>query len=967
MTDTYKRRLAWCLIGSMLFTLPYTHVKAVELNSKFLDTKGHWAEQAIDRMSIYEIVQGYNGLFRPNDLMTRGEMAVVIDRIMDYQRASDNIFADVEEAFYKDAILKAYEEGLLLADEMALYPRKNITREEVAYMLYHAFELERDEKLLTFKDHNEISEWAKEAVTSLAAQGILVGDGENLRPKDAITRAEVITLLSRLLGSYYNKAGYYDGQMEGNVLINTADANLKDAVISGDLIIAEGVGEGDIILENVVVKGRTIIKGGGVNSIKVKGKSQLNDVIMAKDDAPVRLVVEETSQVQTVTVDKKSTDVIIAGKLDKIVFNSEQTKLTMQDANIKSMEIIGAGVSIEVKGKTTIDVLNVMKEAISTHITVDQQAKVQTIEAEAKSTIEGSGKVTTVKANANDIKIQTSNTRVEVAEGITGVTAGNKEIIGGTTTNTTPSNTGGSQSQEDKEDTPSEEEKPSEEETPVEAPIHIAKVESVKNGVVKFELNKALDKALTLEQVHIVCTSGGKDMTILNISTADNKVYELTTSYYDDNTYRLYVYLEDEKIVEKDFVSKYDCAEISSMQIIRNSETTAELSYVSDAPGKFYYGLYKESGTTRNLFTKEPTVEELIADGIETTMNLHVNTQQIESLEKGVAYTLYYVAVDASDRVTPVKSIRIPGEVVQSPVQNEIKIEEATPYYRPGDLFDENYYFVFKLSEPTKTALTLDQFKIVCPQDGALSLGRVETKDYQTYTVYMKPGYIPKEKNTFKVTISFEDGTSAEKGFYVDLTAPVIKSAKVEAVSENQIQVEIDSDEPGTLYYKILDNVSDDISAKDPTEIYKTGTKVNIGWGLNVLKEIEAKEGQWFCYATEDELGNRQFYYGYKQVPQYIAPEEPEENAVKIIDIAYEGGWGTTLTVTFNQYVSDNRVDKSNIAITGLSGKFLTTVSWSGEKLVINIPDPSIKFSQGEHTLRLMIDGKPVEGIFIVK
>lgn len=974
----YKKKIAWCLIGSMLLAIPNTNIKAMNLESKFADINGHWAQQAIDRMSNYQIIKGYNGLFRPNDPITRAEMAIIIDGIMKYQRGAENTFSDVEEAFYTDAILKAYEEGLLLDNDGLLRPRDNATREEVAYMIYNAFDIEKSEIPTTFTDEQEISSWAKEAVVSLADKEMIVGSEGKFRPQAPITRAEVMTILNRVLGEYYNVEGLYNGYVDGNVVVSVADANLKDMVIEGDLIISEGVAEGDVVLENVVVEGRTIIRGGGVNSIKVKGTSKINNVIMSKDDSPVRLLVDESAQVDNVTVAKESTDVIVAGKLDKVTFEAENTKLIAQDANIKELNILGETAQVEIKGKTDIKALNVSEQSANTKITVDKDAKVKEVNAEAKTSIDGSGEVEKVNALANDISVQTKGTQVVAAEGTTGVMAGKEPVKGGTTSNTTkPSNensnssngsgsssggntSGGSGNNSgENEDTNKPEEKP----------LSIAKVETVRNGLVRFELNEALDKPLTLDEVYILCTSGGKDMTILDIKTSDNKVYELTTSYFDDNTYRLYVYLEDDKLIEKDFVSKYDCAEISSMEMTRTGATTAILSYVSDAPGKFYYGLSKKSTLARTNFNTEPTAEELIEQGVESEMNLHLNTLDIEGLEEGEAYTLYYVAVDTTNRITPVKSIDISGEVIQGPSQNEIEIEEATPYYRPGNFFDENYYFVFKLSEPTKTALTLEQFEIVCPADGKLTLGRVETKDNQTYTVYMKKGYIPKERNTFKVTITFEDGTVATKGFYVDLTAPIIKSAKVEATTSAAIQVELESDEPGKLYYKILDHVEQDTSVKDPTDIYETGTQVKLGYGLNILKDIPATEGQWFCYATEDEYGNRQYSYGYKQVPQYVAPEEPEEDTIKITDITFEKS-NSLLIVSFNKYVSQGQVDTGNIKVVGLNGRPQFETSWRDEKFYIYLkssPFTPFDVPKGNYILRLLIDNKEVEASFVVE
>ncbi len=52
--------------------------------AKFKDTKGHWAEDTIDEMADKGILNGYpDGTFRPNENMTRAQVAVVAKMIMD--------------------------------------------------------------------------------------------------------------------------------------------------------------------------------------------------------------------------------------------------------------------------------------------------------------------------------------------------------------------------------------------------------------------------------------------------------------------------------------------------------------------------------------------------------------------------------------------------------------------------------------------------------------------------------------------------------------------------------------------------------------------------------------------------------------------------------------------------------------------------------------------------------------------
>ena len=74
-----KRLIAACmmLIIMGLFVVPSTAVimqdqsgKTVEL-PEFQDTKGHWAEQAINQWQYYKVISGNKGKFYPNDPLTR--------------------------------------------------------------------------------------------------------------------------------------------------------------------------------------------------------------------------------------------------------------------------------------------------------------------------------------------------------------------------------------------------------------------------------------------------------------------------------------------------------------------------------------------------------------------------------------------------------------------------------------------------------------------------------------------------------------------------------------------------------------------------------------------------------------------------------------------------------------------------------------------------------------------------------
>lgn len=974
----FKNRVALCLAGSVFLGtagLPSISVAAMEGQSRFLDTKGHWASDAIERMSEYQLVNGYNGLFRPSDPITRGEMSIIIDHIMGYQKEADNIFIDLEEAFYTDAVLKAYEADLLLEANGLVRPKDNITREEVAFMVYNAFDIESSQEVLSFLDSDQVSPWAMEAVNALAAEGIIVGSEGKFNPQAPITRAEAVTILNRLLTGYYNEEGTYTGEVNGKAVISTSDANLKDVVIKGDLIIAEGVAEGDVVLENVVVEGRTIIRGGGVNSIKVEGDSKLGDVLMAKEGSAVRLAVSDSSKVNDVTVGKQATDVVVEGPIDKVKVEAKGAKLTVQNADIQAIEVVVGNAKVELKGKTNIKEVTINKDAANTQIDVAKDAKVKTVSAEAKAIIDGAGKVSKVNANANDIVVKTEGTEVKAEKGTTGVMAGKEPVKGGTSSNTSkPSSSGSSSSSESSSGSgSSNNNKP--EEKPEEQPLSIDKVESVKNGLVRVTLNKATDKALIKDQFSIICTGAGKDMTVLSVSTKDNKVYDLTTSYFDDNTYSLGIILEDGKLIEKDFVSKYDCPAITSTKMVRVDENNATFSFVSDTPGNFYYGLSKDA-MARTAFDEEPTAEELIEKGIHAEMNLHLNTLQIGSLDAQTPYTLYYVAVDQEGKVTPVKSIQIAAEPIKAPEESIITIESAKGFAILGaDVSEEMAGFDIVLSEATQEPLTIEQFEITCPAESDLTLGRVETKDNKKYTVYMKLGYMFNSGNTYTVTIRFKDNTVATKDFYGDVEAPVLSRVNLVATTGSALQVEFNSNEGGTIYYQVLEwdpELHGTSKPKDATEIYETGYSQKIDFGFNRIKGIMAKEGQAFCFATEDALGNRTFNYDYYKVPAYVEPEPEKPDTIKIIDIkpGVDGFNRPYVEVKFNQVVKIQNKSPYMPEITNIGGKGQYEITYkggdyfTGSDIVTFTIVNKLKIQPGEHRVRVYIDGKLYEGTF---
>ena len=238
------------------------------LAADFKDTENHWASQAIDIWSDNSVIMGHDGEFRPDDTVTRGELAVILDRIMGYNDIAENEFSDLGDSWYTDAVLKLVASGILLGDNGEIRPEDSVTREEAAVIFARAFECETSEKsALEFEDSEDISEWAKTAVASLAERGFINGFEDNtFRPKKSMSRAEFVTLINNAIKGFYTEAGTYtsDEKISGIVVVNTGDVILENMDIDGDLILAPGVGDGVVTLKDTTVSGEIITQGGSV-------------------------------------------------------------------------------------------------------------------------------------------------------------------------------------------------------------------------------------------------------------------------------------------------------------------------------------------------------------------------------------------------------------------------------------------------------------------------------------------------------------------------------------------------------------------------------------------------------------------------------------------------------------------------------------------------------------------------------
>lgn len=320
--------------------------------------------------------------------------------------------------------------------------KRELTRAEAVAIIARTFRIEPLENAEnTFADNESIPAEYRGYVNAMKAAGYVDGDKDNVFAPDFIyTKADALEVINHMISGVADK-NVRNINVPENYVIRKAGVQLKDAVIAGNLIIGNGVGDGEVTLENVTVGGRLIVFGGGSNSIVVRGKSTIPFVDVCKTiGQAARVKVEGEAVVKMVTVAENS-KAIINGAITNL-FVEGNTSVELQNATVVNVEVRGSSVTLNADGKSIVQ-----------SVTIDA----------SNVDLTGTGKVESVVVTGNaksGVVVDTKGTKIDVAEGAGNVTdSSGKPVVesGQTGTTTGSSNTnpsGGSDSSGGGDDLP---------------------------------------------------------------------------------------------------------------------------------------------------------------------------------------------------------------------------------------------------------------------------------------------------------------------------------------------------------------------------------------------------------------------------------------------------------------------------------------------------------------------------------
>ena len=328
-----KRILAMILAVASCLSLAVGASAANTTTRKATDFKDYdakaWYAEAVSAAVDNGLLYGKSAtVIDPNGDMTRAEMAAIINRSFGcYKTADISQYKDVskDKWYYKDVAMAVQMGTYNGRSSSTMAPDSPITRQEAMTVVARALELDYDSysktDLSAFSDRSEISNWALPYVRAMVGADYIHGRTKGLEPLDNITRAEFAQIFHNIIGSYITVNGTYDKDIKGSVLIRTDDVTLQNMIVDGDLIIGCGAADGKIVLDNVTVKGRLLVWGGGTKAVYCNAGTNMPAVVVARVDDAVKVIYDRDSTLAVIdTIKVRITERAKQHKETEVIF-----------------------------------------------------------------------------------------------------------------------------------------------------------------------------------------------------------------------------------------------------------------------------------------------------------------------------------------------------------------------------------------------------------------------------------------------------------------------------------------------------------------------------------------------------------------------------------------------------------------------------------------------------------------------
>jgi uncharacterized protein YjdB len=191
-------------VGSVSIT-----VSPGSTTSSFSDLGSYrWAASSVAFLADCGVVNGVgDGRYDPAQPVQRAAFVTMLCRALSLPTVQGESFPDVPtDSYYAQAAATAKVLGIVQGSDGLFHPDQELTRQDAMVLLYRAAQLSDmslpapQSDLSAFSDASQVASYARDAVSVMTQLGVLQGNTSGqLCPNASITRAEIAVILHRLL------------------------------------------------------------------------------------------------------------------------------------------------------------------------------------------------------------------------------------------------------------------------------------------------------------------------------------------------------------------------------------------------------------------------------------------------------------------------------------------------------------------------------------------------------------------------------------------------------------------------------------------------------------------------------------------------------------------------------------------------------------------------------------------------
>ncbi|KJD41559.1 RTX toxin [Paenibacillus polymyxa] len=444
-----------------------------------------------------------SGSYRPTDLLTRQEMAVLLTQALQLSisKAASSSFSDVDSKNWSSPYIEAvHRAGLMNGDDGSKFrPKAAVTREEAAVLLMRAAGLPitaNATESAKLTDWNRVSPWARPYVNTALQSGSMKTDQSGFKPKSSVQRQDIAQYM---MSTFFPKDHVVQLQKveDGKAWINGIEYKLSDSVkgilqtsnqeilkgadiqfvasqrtiesITKLVIHASGqapIGQasefsGNLVLDghNSSIDGDLTIDGDYISVMNLNVKNSFtvtssleHDFYASKFTVQEKTYIQggdqntvlfNTSELQDVEVSKQDVRVVIQGnsRVDQMTLTSNATIENDSSSMIQQLKVLTGAQQVELQG--TIQQLSVNSDQ---PVALTGQASINTLVVSSSSSVslEVAGTISNLQVNNSEANISVSSssqvTNTSFAAGVSSST------VSGVTTTSSSSSSGSSRS-----------------------------------------------------------------------------------------------------------------------------------------------------------------------------------------------------------------------------------------------------------------------------------------------------------------------------------------------------------------------------------------------------------------------------------------------------------------------------------------------------------------------------------------